>query len=60
MRIDEFNFTDEDECTRCLGLKHHPSDSSRVCPECKGTGKCPHSTDLDTSEARTSDEVNTS
>ena len=42
MRLDEFNMTDKDECTRCMGLKHHPSDSSKVCPECKGTGKCPH------------------
>jgi DnaJ-class molecular chaperone len=42
MRLDEFNFTDKDECTRCMGLKHHPSDPSKECPECHGTGKCPH------------------
>ena len=40
-KIDEWAMDDEDECTRCLGLKHHPSDSSKKCPECKGTGKCP-------------------
>lgn len=41
MRIDEFVKDDEDECPRCFGLKHHPSDADRKCPECNGTGKCP-------------------
>ena len=41
MRLEEFNMGDKDDCTRCLGLRHHPSDPSKVCPECKGTGKCP-------------------
>ncbi len=39
--LEEFENSDPDECTRCLGLRHHPSDSSKKCPECKGTGKCP-------------------